>query len=94
MCYDFHLPLEMPRTVKDRDGKRRSAAAQAQPPTRDRKMGTVTVSLRIPAGMLKEIDDALKHRPYKMPRHMWLLEAIHEKLMRYRPSGNHSEIPD
>jgi hypothetical protein len=48
--------------------------------SRDRKNGTVTVSLRIPIGMLKEIDAALKERPYRMPRHLWLLEAIHEKL--------------
>ncbi|MBZ5603169.1 MAG: hypothetical protein LAO79_12780 [Acidobacteriia bacterium] len=38
--------------------------------------------------MLKEVDDALKHRPYKMPRHMWLLEAIHEKLMRARQAAS------
>ncbi|HUA83539.1 MAG TPA: hypothetical protein VMB85_06735 [Bryobacteraceae bacterium] len=49
-------------------------------PSRDEKNGTVTVSLRIPIGMLKEIDEALKKRPYRMPRHLWLLEAIHEKL--------------
>jgi hypothetical protein len=48
--------------------------------SRDRKNGTVTVSLRIPIGMLKEIDEAVKNRPYRMPRHLWLLEAIHEKL--------------
>ena len=48
--------------------------------SRDKKNGTVTVSLRIPIGMLKEIDEALKRRPYRMPRHLWLLEAIHEKL--------------
>jgi hypothetical protein len=35
--------------------------------------------------MLKEIDKAVKTRPYRMPRHMWLLEAVHEKLMRLRP---------
>jgi hypothetical protein len=34
--------------------------------------------------MLKEIDDAVQNRPYKMPRHLWLLEAIHEKLGRLR----------
>lgn len=50
--------------------------------SRDKKNGTVTVSLRIPEGMLKEIDRAVKRRPYKMPRHMWLLEAVHEKLSR------------
>jgi hypothetical protein len=52
--------------------------------TRDQKNGTVTVSLRIPVPMLTEIDDAVKNRPYKMPRHLWLLEAIHEKLGRLR----------
>ena len=34
--------------------------------------------------MLEEIDQAVKSRPYKMPRHMWLLEAVHEKLARLR----------
>jgi len=38
--------------------------------------------------MLKEIDKAVKARPYRMPRHMWLLEAVHEKLMRLRPSDS------
>jgi hypothetical protein len=59
--------------------------------SRDKKNGTVTVSLRIPIGMLKEIDEALKKRPYRMPRHLWLLEAIHEKLADLRrpfPTGN------
>jgi hypothetical protein len=78
------LPIEMPRTAKDRERKQRSAPAQSKASTRDRRNGTVTVSLRIPSGMLTEIDGALKSRPYKMPRHMWLLEAIHEKLMRAR----------
>lgn len=52
--------------------------------SRNKKSGTVTVSLRIPVLMLKDIDEAVKGRPYKMPRHMWLLEAIHEKLTRLR----------
>ena len=54
------------------------------PVSRDKKGGTVTVSLRIPVPMLKEIDEAVRVRPYKMPRHLWLLEAIHEKLLRLR----------
>jgi len=54
--------------------------------SRDQKNSTVTVSLRLPASMLKEIDKAVKTRPYRMPRHMWLLEAVHEKLMRLRPA--------
>ena len=83
MCYHFHLPFEMSRTAKNREGKKRPPAISASAP-KERRNGTVTVSLRIPAGMLNEVDEALKHRPYKMPRHMWLLEAIHEKLMRAR----------
>jgi hypothetical protein len=54
--------------------------------TRDKKSGTVTVSLRVPIPMLNEIDSAVRSRPYKIPRHMWLLEAIHEKLARLRES--------
>jgi hypothetical protein len=77
----------MPRTAKDRERKKRLPAPSPPPVSRDFKNGTVTVSLRIPAGMLDEVDAALKHRPYKMPRHMWLLEAIHEKLMRARAPG-------
>ncbi len=56
--------------------------------SRDKKNGTVTVSLRIPEGMLKDIDRAVKQRPYKMPRHMWLLEALHEKLSRMNSETN------
>jgi hypothetical protein len=40
--------------------------------------------LRFRFAMLKEIDEAVRVRPYKMPRHLWLLEAIHEKLTRLR----------
>jgi hypothetical protein len=51
---------------------------------RTAKKTVVTVSLRIPASMLKEIDKAVKARPYKIPRHSWLLEAVHEKLARLK----------
>ncbi len=67
-------------------GTAKKRAAVAERVSRDKKNGTVTVSLRVPAPMLKEIDKAVKVRPYKMPRHMWLLEAVHEKLMRLRES--------
>ena len=53
--------------------------------SRDQKYSTITVSLRLPVSMLKEIDKAVQARPYRMPRHMWLLEAVHEKLTRLRP---------
>jgi hypothetical protein len=32
--------------------------------------------------MLTQIDQAVKARPIKTPRHTWLLEAIYEKLSR------------
>jgi hypothetical protein len=64
-----------------RNTNRRQSKARV---SRDQKNGTVTVSLRIPVPMLDEIDAAVTSRPYKMPRHMWLLEAIHEKLARLR----------
>jgi hypothetical protein len=40
------------------------------------------ILLRIPADMLALVDAALKARPIKLPRHTWILEAIHEKLTR------------
>jgi hypothetical protein len=43
--------------------------------------GQVTpVILRLPKGILGQIDAAVKSRPIKMPRHTWILEAIVEKL--------------
>jgi hypothetical protein len=78
----------MPKRSQSKSLKKRSRSVEASSPiiSRDQKNGTVTVSLRLPASMLKEIDKAVKGRPYRMPRHMWLLEAVHEKLMRLRPT--------
>ena len=47
----------------------------------------VPVILRLPAPMLRGIDEAVKSRPVKIPRHTWLLEAIHEKLSREQPAS-------
>jgi hypothetical protein len=80
--------MPKPSQSKPRNKRSRSVAANVNSPiiSRDQKNSTVTVSLRLPASMLKEIDKAVKTRPYRMPRHMWLLEAVHEKLMRLRPA--------
>ena len=43
------------------------------------------VLLRVPAAMLARIEKAMKARPVKIPRHTWLLEAVHEKLARELP---------
>ena len=40
------------------------------------------ILLRIPADIMDRLDAALKARPVKLPRHTWILEAIHEKLTR------------
>jgi hypothetical protein len=40
----------------------------------------LSVQLRIPKDLLDRIDAQVEQRPVKIPRHLWLLEAIHEKL--------------
>ena len=42
----------------------------------------IPVTLRIPRGLLKQVDESLKTRTVPIPRHTWLLEAVHEKLAR------------
>ena len=84
---NFLSTLKMSRRPTQPAGAKKRTPAQgesSQQASRDKKSDTVTVSLRIPVSMLKEIDRAVKGRPYRMPRHMWLLEAIHEKLTRLR----------
>ena len=43
------------------------------------------ILLRIPPEIMDRLDAALKARPVKLPRHTWILEAIHEKLTRELP---------
>ena len=45
---------------------------------------TVTVSLRIPRELAERVDQSVRSRPVKIPRHTWLLEAVVEKLDRER----------
>ncbi len=40
------------------------------------------VSLRLSASKVSEIDELIKKRRVKISRHLWLLEAIEEKLLR------------
>lgn len=51
-------------------------------PAREGQAGTTPILLRIPTVMLERLEAALKSRPVKLPRHTWILEAIHEKLTR------------
>ena len=49
-------------------------------PTIDLDTEVSRVQLRLTKGKLKEIDEALSQRKVKVSRHVWLLEAIEEKL--------------
>lgn len=58
-------------------------------PEREAQGGEVVpVILRLPGAMLRSIDQAVKSRPVRIPRHTWLLEAIHEKLSRETTSAS------
>jgi len=72
----------MAKQPKGRVTQTRTVSLHATSP--NRKKNTITVSLRVPSDMLKAIDKAVRARPYKIPRHSWLLEAVHEKLARLR----------
>lgn len=47
---------------------------------KEKEKGVTPVIIRIPDDILERVDDAVSARPFKTPRHMWLLEAILEKL--------------
>lgn len=54
----------------------------APEPSRPKPAETASVVLRLPADMLAEVDQSVRTRPIRIPRHTWILEAIHEKLER------------
>lgn len=53
----------------------------AEGPAPDREK-VATVNLRVSSETLKRVDQAVQARPFKIPRHTWLMEAIVEKLRR------------
>jgi len=60
----------------NRGGAPAGKQAAEEPPT------ATAILLRIPAGLMERLDAVLKGRPVRIPRHTWILEAIHEKLTR------------
>lgn len=46
------------------------------------KLKVTAVILRIPGEIGQRLDQALRARPVRIPRHTWILEAIVEKLDR------------
>lgn len=51
-------------------------------PPAEAQSKTTPILLRVPADMMDRLDTALRSRPVRLPRHTWILEAIHEKLSR------------
>lgn len=49
-------------------------------PPQDEQEKTAVVNLRLPTSLLAEIDEVIKSKRVKIPRHTWLLEAIAERL--------------
>lgn len=45
-----------------------------------KQTGDKSILIRIPAEVLKKIDEIVSAKKIKTPRHTWLLEAIFEKL--------------
>ena len=54
-------------------------------PTVDNETEVARVQLRLTKGKLREIDEVLNQRKVKVSRHVWLLEAIEEKLEKEMP---------
>lgn len=58
----------------------RRTAQQAEP-------NGAALTIRLLVELCDEIDAALAKRPIKMPRNIWVLEAVLEKLARDRQRG-------
>lgn len=53
-----------------------------EPPSEASKLKVTAVVLRIPGEIGQRLEQALRARPVRIPRHTWILEAIVEKLDR------------
>ena len=42
--------------------------------------GEIALTVRVPPAVLNQIDELVRARRVKIPRHAWLLEAIYAKL--------------
>lgn len=50
---------------------------------KEEKQETKVIGLRIPIAMLEQMDNAIKLRNVRLPRNIWILEAIDKQLNRY-----------
>jgi len=60
------------------------SAPTREPAAREEETARTTtpIVLRLPAGLLQQVDTLLKARPVRIPRHTWLVEAVYEKIQR------------
>ena len=73
-------PKSKPQSSADIDAVINKGGSVAKVTRKKAKVSAVVV--RIPSSMLQQLDRTLKAQPIKKPRHMWILEAIAEKLER------------
>ena len=60
----------------------RGGGLPGETPAAEALARTTPILLRLPGDLMERLDAALRGRPVKLPRHTWILEAIHEKLTR------------
>ena len=69
--------------VVDVDGLiNKGGSAPVRETTKPSQPGTTPIVLRLPTELLEQVDSLLKHRPVRLPRHTWILEAVYEKMKR------------
>ena len=57
-----------------------SVAVDKEDSSHTKEMGDKPILIRIPAEVVKKIDEIVGAKKIKTPRHTWLLEAVFEKL--------------
>ena len=62
---------------------KRGGSAPAEPSDSE---GVQPVNLKIPKKVLSKIDEIVSQREIEIPRTLWLMEAIHEKIKREQNS--------
>jgi hypothetical protein len=73
----------MSRTLPRTSATLRKRARALPPPTG--LEAEQPIVLRLPLPILSQVDEVVKARPIRTPRHTWLLEAVWEKLAREQP---------
>jgi hypothetical protein len=73
---------QKPQNVEDFIQKGGSAAQETEVSNDGDEAEVRGLKLRLPAELLKEVDEAVDRRRPVPSRHQWILEAIYEKLER------------